>query len=93
MEAELTGYTKVEIKGRHIGFSLDGKDGPGDGTVPTPSGQAVGKLEGIKDVYRLDGFDHQFSYKNEFAQQTVLYAVGKLAQQIKLKEDGTCEPS
>lgn len=92
-EAELTGRTRVAINGRHIAFSLDGKDGPGDGTVPTPSGQAVAKLEGIKDVYRLDGFDHQMSYKNNIAQHTVLYAIGKLAQQIKLKEDGTCEPS
>lgn len=91
--AELTGRTRVEIHGRPIGFALDGKDGPGDGTVPTPSGQAVGKLAGIRDVYRLQGFDHQMSYKDEIAQHTVLYSIAKIAQSIKLKEDGTCEQS
>lgn len=45
---------------------------------------------GIKDVFRLDGFDHQMSYVNEIAQHTVLYAVAKMAQEIALKEDGTC---
>ncbi len=41
-------------------------------------------------MFGLAGFDHQFSYNNEIAQHTVLYAVGKLVQQITLKEDGTC---
>lgn len=91
--AKLTGRTDIEIDGHPIRFDLDGKDGPGDGTVPTPSGEAVGKLEGIQEVYKLDGFDHQFSYNNEIAQHTVLYAIGKMVQAIKLKEDGTCERS
>ena len=58
--------------------------------MPTPSGEAVRRLEGIRDVFGLAGFDHQFSYNNEIAQHTVLYAVGKLVQQITIKEDGTC---
>ena len=41
-------------------------------------------------MFGLAGFDHQFSYNYEIAQHTVLYAVGKLVQQITLKEDGTC---
>lgn len=92
-QADLTGRTEVEIGGRRIGFSPDGKSDPGDGTVPTPSGEAAKRLEGIRDVFRLEGFDHQHSYLDEIAQHTVLYAIGKIAQDIKLKEDGTCEPS
>jgi hypothetical protein len=89
---KLTGPTEIDIDGLRIHFSLDGKSDPGDGTVPTPSGAAASKLEGIKDVYKLDGFDHQHSYDNEIARHTVLYAIGKMVQEIKLKEDGTCEP-
>lgn len=89
--AKLTGRTDIEIDGRRIRFHLDGKDGPGDGTVPTPSGKAVGQLEGIRDVFKLDGFDHQFSYNNEISQHTVLYAIAKMVQALQLKEDGTCE--
>ena len=55
----------------------------------TPSGAAAKRLEGVQDVFTLAGFDHQFSYNNEIAQHTVLYAVGKLVQQITIKEDGT----
>ena len=87
--AKLTGKTKVEIAGTTYTFKLKGQDGPGDGTVPTPSGEAAKRLEGIRDVFGLTGFDHAFSYHNEIAQHTVLYAVGKLVQQITIKEDGT----
>ncbi len=87
--AKLTGKTKVDIAGTTYTFKLKDRDGPGDGTVPTPSGEAARRLEGIRDVFGLDGFDHQFSYNNEIAQHTVLYAVGKLVQQITIKEDGT----
>ena len=90
-EAKLTGPTRVEVRGRPLGFTLDGRDGPGDGTVPTPSGQAVSKLEGIKDVFRLDGFDHQMSYKNETAQHTVLYAIAKIVQDLNIKDEGICD--
>jgi hypothetical protein len=80
----------VALGDRTITFKLQDRDGPGDGTVPTPSGAAAKRLEGVQDVFTLAGFDHQFSYNNEIAQHTTLYAVGKLVQQITLKEDGTC---
>lgn len=89
--AKLTGKTEVEIRGKTYTFKLKGRDGPGDGTVPTPSGEAARRLEGVREVFGLSGFDHAFSYNNEIAQHTVLYAIGKLVQQINLKEDGTCE--
>ena len=79
----------MEIAGTTYTFKLKDRDGPGDGTVPTPSGEAARRLEGIRDVFGLAGFDHQFRYNNEIAQHTVLYAVGKLVQQITIKEDGT----
>jgi len=89
---KLTGRTEALIGESAYTFKLNNKSDPGDGTVPTPSGAAASRLEGIKDVYTLDGFDHQFSYKNEIAQHTVLYAIGKMVQAIELKEDGTCKP-
>ena len=89
--AKLTGKTEVEIGGKTYTFKLKGRDGPGDGTVPTPSGAAAHRLEGIREVFGLSGFDHQFSYNHEIAQHTVLYAIGKLVQKINIKEDGTCE--
>lgn len=97
-KAKLTGRTEVEIKGRKITFSPDGKDGAGDGTVPTCSGAAVGKLkdsegEDIKDVFKLDGFEHASSYHDKIARQTAIYAIGKMTQAVTLKEDGTCERS
>lgn len=92
-KVKLTGPTEIDIDSRRIWFDLDGKAAPGDGTVPTPSGAAVGQLEGIRDVFKLDSFDHQFSYNNKIAQHTVLYAIGKMVQDIKFKGDGTCEPS
>ena len=54
---------------------------------------STGKLEGIKDVFKLNGFDHQHGYLFEIAQHTALYAIGKMVQDIKLKEDGTCAAS
>lgn len=93
-KVKLTGPTEIEIEvnGRRVGFDVDGKCDPGDGTVPTPSGAAVSRLAGIKDAFKLDGFDHAFSYQDEIAQHTVLYAIGKMVQEIQLKEDGTCDP-
>lgn len=88
---KLTGRTDIAIDGRPIRFTLDGKRDPGDGTVPTESGEAARQLDGILDVFGLQGFDHQFSYRDEIAQHTTLYAVAKLVQKIALKEDGTCE--
>ena len=60
--------------------------------LDAPSGTAVSRLAGVKDVFKLDGFDHAFSYQDEIAQHTVLYAIGKMVQEIQLKEDGTCDP-
>ena len=90
---KLTGRTEAVINEKTYTFRISNhKDGPGDGTVPTPSGTAAKRLESVKDVYSLDGFDHQFSYRNDIAVHTVLHAIGKMLQDIKLKEDGTCEP-
>lgn len=90
-KASLTGPTETRVGGRRMRFTLDGKDGPGDGTVPGPSGHAVGDLSGIRNVFRLRGFDHQASYKDPTVQNTVLYAIGKIVQQLELQADGTME--
>ncbi len=49
-------------------------------------------FKGIGEVFGLSGFKHQFSCNHEIAEYTVLYAIGKLVQQINIKEDGTCDP-
>lgn len=81
-ETSTTGETVVDIQGKQYTFTLEGKNGSGDGTVPTPSGEMGGQLKHVADCFRLKGFDHQKSYDNPHAQQTVLHAFGKLAQDI-----------
>jgi pimeloyl-ACP methyl ester carboxylesterase len=92
---KMTGRTDVEIDGRRISFDLAVKRDPGDGTVPTPSGEAALKLEGIRDAFRLDGFDHQSSVDNDHARHTMLYAVAKIVQDIPLATEGevSCDDS
>ena len=95
VKCKMTGRTDVEIDGQRISFDLAVKHDPGDGTVPTPSGEAAAKLEGIRDTFRLDGFDHQFSFKNDIAQHTVLYAIAKIVQDIPMVTEGeiNCDDS
>lgn len=59
---------------------------PGDGTVPACSGEAPFVQGGgnVKQSFRLVGFDHQGSYKNETVKHTTLYSVGMLLQQAKV---------
>ena len=90
-ETSLLGTTIAEIKGQKIRFTLDGKYQPGDGTVPTPSGAGAAKLDGIKQVFKLEGFDHGMSYKNKTVMDTVLYSIAKIAQSLPLEEDASCK--
>lgn len=90
-DVDLLGPTEAKIGKTSIRFKLEGKDGPGDGTVPAPSGHAVAYLDGIRTVFRLQGLklEHADSYKNSTVHNTVLYAIGKIAQQLPLNSDGT----
>lgn len=88
----LLGATSAEINGQRIHFDLDGKYQPGDGTVPTPSGAGAAELENIKQVFKLEGFDHGLSYKNKTAVDTVLYSIAKIAQDLP-PEESSCTAS
>ncbi len=77
-EVGLIGPDKEEIK-----LKLDDKrDQAGDGTVPHVSASAV-ETCGLKQTFRMSGFNHQFSYKNEYVRQVTLYCIAKIAQLAK----------
>ncbi|WP_269509187.1 esterase/lipase family protein [Burkholderia sp. IMCC1007] len=52
----------------------------GDGTVPVGSGQLIAKSGESPIVFRMDGFDHQYSYNNENVRNCVMYCIGKIVQ-------------
>ncbi len=77
-ETGLIGPDKEEIK-----LKLDDKrDMAGDGTVPHISASVV-ETCGLKQTFCMSGFDHQFSYKNEYVRQVTLYSIAKIAQLAK----------
>ena len=62
------------------------QDGIGDGTVPQSSGAAPlkGGNAGVKQQFRLTGFDHEKSYKNsDTARRATLYAITKITGTAK----------
>lgn len=52
----------------------------GDGTVPVGSGQLIAASGESPIVFRMDGFDHQYSYNNENVRDCVMYCIGKIVQ-------------
>lgn len=59
----------------------DADENAGDATVPRQSGMLLEQADqAIKAVFRMTGFDHQFSYKNEMVQHAVVYGLGRLIQ-------------
>lgn len=77
-ETGLIGPDKEEIK-----LKLDDtRDQAGDGTVPHVSASAV-ETCGLKQTFCMSGFDHQFSYANEYVRQVTLYSIAKIAQLAK----------
>ena len=77
-ETGLIGPDKEEIK---LKLS-DKRDQAGDGTVPHVSASAVESC-GLKQTFCMSGFDHQFSYANEYVRQVTLYSIAKIAQLAK----------
>lgn len=77
-EVGIFGPDKEEIK-----LKLDDKrDQAGDGTVPHVSASVV-ETCGLKQTFCMKGFNHQFSYKNEYVRQVTLYCIAKIAQLAK----------
>lgn len=64
------------------------QDGIGDGTVPESSGAAPMHSKGAKvqQQFRLEGFDHEESYKNKTARAVTLYSINKIAGVAKIAE-------
>ncbi|RPE74670.1 hypothetical protein [Vulcaniibacterium tengchongense] len=64
------------------------QDGGGDGTVPTSSGRAplfLGKHKNrIRQQFRLTGFGHEPSYKDQRAQQATLFGLSKIVAAAKI---------
>lgn len=65
----------------------DTQDADGDGTVPRCSGRAplnTYRQGRVHEQFRLTGFDHEGSYKNEGVQRVSLYAITKIAASAKV---------
>ncbi|MDR7192629.1 esterase/lipase family protein [Luteimonas terrae] len=64
------------------------QDGGGDGTVPTSSGRAplltARSVGSIRQQFRMNGFEHEPSYKNEQAQFATLFSIQKIAARANL---------
>jgi pimeloyl-ACP methyl ester carboxylesterase len=51
----------------------------GDATVPSASGELLkGGKDAIQAIFRMKGFNHQFSYKNAEVQHAVSYSIARL---------------
>ncbi|WP_199110946.1 hypothetical protein [Collimonas sp. PA-H2] len=83
-----TKYGKAQVGTENDGitFKLQDKAKPqsdddpdaGDSTVPIQSAALVG--ENATHVFKMKGFDHAASYKNENVIENVLYCLGKIIQ-------------
>ena len=80
------GKAAVGTENDGINFKLQDKTKPekdddpdaGDGTVPIHSAELVG--ENATHVFKMKGFDHAGSYKDENVIENVLYCLGKMIQ-------------
>ncbi len=82
----LTGKTTVPLyqdeDSPKVKFKLSNeRDQGGDGTVPIDSAKVLAQLQPTpKAVFRMTGFDHQMSYKDEYAIQATIYSIAKIVQ-------------
>ena len=83
------GQRFIKLKNGKFGkFTISDKNDYGDGTVPRHSGVAplFSKSSGIKQVFKMTGFDHQGSYGNQHVRRTVLYSI------VKIIKDNNIQP-
>jgi pimeloyl-ACP methyl ester carboxylesterase len=71
----------VELAGQVLEFSPDVQDAPGDGTVPEKSGACAGGM--LKQLFPMDGFQHQNSYDAEDILLLTQHLVAKIVQDVK----------
>jgi pimeloyl-ACP methyl ester carboxylesterase len=78
---ETGGRTVKFSNGSSIHFTHSVQDGPGDGTVPQQSG--MGPAQGVKQLFRTRGYDHQGSYANESMFALTMQLIARIALEAK----------
>jgi len=77
-----TGDRTVKFSnGSTVQFTHSVQDGPGDGTVPQQSG--MGPAQGVKQLFRTRGYDHQGSYSNESMLALTMQLIVRIALEAK----------
>ena len=79
--AETGGRTVKFSNGSTVEFTHSVQDGPGDGTVPQQSG--MGPAQGVKQLFRTRGYDHQGSYANESMLALTMQLIARIALEAK----------
>ncbi len=101
MEQSAYGYIKANIKanikennglryiklasGKFGTFKISPQDADGDGTVPWQSGSAPLKQSGVKQVFKMKGFDHQGAYNNDQVRLSVLYSIVRIIKENNIQ--------
>ncbi|QNX01933.1 alpha/beta hydrolase [Acinetobacter seifertii] len=78
-------YIKL-TNGKFGTFKISDKNSTGDGTVPWQSGRAPLNKVGVKQTFKMTGFNHQGSYNNDHVQRSVLYSI------VKIIKDNNIQP-
>ncbi|WP_151749417.1 esterase/lipase family protein [Acinetobacter seifertii] len=83
---ENNGIRYISLVSGNLGvFSISNQNAPGDGTVPYQSGSAPLKQSGVKQVFKMTGFDHQGSYNNLQVRRSVLYSIVKIIKENNIQ--------
>lgn len=77
-------YVKL-VSGKFGTFKISSQDADGDGTVPWQSGSAPLKQTGVKQVFKMTGFDHQGSYNNDHVRLSVLYSIVRIIKENNIQ--------
>lgn len=83
---ENNGIRYISLVSGNLGvFSISNQNAAGDGTVPHQSGCAPLKQSGVKQVFKMTGFDHQGSYNNLQVRRSVLYSIVKIIRENNIQ--------
>ncbi len=83
---ENNGIRYISLVSGNLGvFSISNQNAAGDGTVPHQSGSAPLKQSGVKQVFKMKGFDHQGSYNNTLVRRSVLYSIVKIIKENNIQ--------
>lgn len=83
---ENNGIRYISLVSGNLGvFSISNQNAAGDGTVPHQSGSAPLKQPGVKQVFKMKGFDHQGSYNNTLVRRSVLYSIVKIIKENNIQ--------